>query len=308
MARKSLTKCDGHVLCCPYNPLGYDCSTCPRYTGVKPQPLRALPGYEHFTAQDEPPSEDAIESVCPVCGRLFYAPKNKIYCSRFCKKKAYRQRRSERGGSNRKFPRQRCLVCGRWFRPKTSNQVTCGGPCTQKYFVKKYHRGVAQTHTVVPPQMHSGAIKNMETRTNCPVQHLKECVEQLKRHNPRTTFSPATLDSLAAMVSAKMPLVWKTISRVRQAVLLDIAMTYGVQGLLSLERFQLAVRAGHWEKARQALLNSRYASLAGRAAVENARQIVTNEWTIIPQYVPDDDDDEDDSDSVDDENGDYRFF
>ena len=305
MGGKSQKKCDGHVLCCPYNPLDYDCSTCPRYSGTKSQPIRALPGYEHFTAYDEPPPEDAIESVCPVCGRLFYAPKNKVYCSRFCKKKAYRKRRIERGGTNRKFPRKRCLVCGRWFRPKTSNQVTCGGSCTQKYFIKKYHRGVAQNHPYVPPQYTSGAIKEMETRANCPVQHLKECVEQLKRHNPRTTFAPSTLDSLAALVSSKMPLVWKTVSRARQAVLLDIAMTYGIQGLMSLERFQIAMRAGKWEQARQALLNSRYASLAGRAAVENARQLVTNQWTIIPQYVPEEDDEEETDEEAQDG---IRFF
>lgn len=74
---------------------------------------------------------------------------------------------------------------------------------------------------------------------------------------------------------------------------------------MSLERFQIAMRAGKWEQARQALLNSRYASLAGRAAVENARQLVTNQWTIIPQYVPEEDDEEETDEEAQDG---IRFF
>ena len=161
-------------------------------------------------------------------------------------------------------------------------------------------------HPSVPTQAHGGGKITMETRANCPVHHLKECVEQLKRHNPRSSFTPSSLDSLAAMISNRIP-AWKTISRPRQAVLLDIAMTYGVQGLLSMERFLIAVRAGKWEQARQALLNSRYASMAGRGAVENAKQLVVNQWTIIPEYVPEEDDEEEDP--SDDLNGeDYKFF
>lgn len=318
MARKSRRKCKGFIPCL-CNPLDLPsvCLSCALFvkqakrtikaSPVKPQPIRALPGYEQFTAYDKPQPENAVESVCPICGRLFYAPKNKIYCSSFCKKKAYRLRRSERGGTNRKFPRQRCLVCGRWFRPKTSNQVTCGGPCTQKYFVKKYHRGVALNHPAVPSQT-SGVSDKMETRSNCPVQHLRECVEQIKRHNPDAEVSPSSLDALAALLAAKISW-WRSLSRTRQAVLLDIAVSYGVHGLMSMERLLLAMRAGKWEQARQAMLNSRYAySMAadgrGKFSVENARQLATGAWTIIPAYIPDGDDEEDDDEAQDG----IRFF
>ena len=39
-------------------------------------------------------------------------------------------------------------------------------------------------------------------------------------------------------------------------------------------------------KARQVLLNTRYASSCGRAAVENARQIATGEWTLTKPFDP----------------------
>ena len=97
---------------------------------------------------------------------------------------------------------------------------------------------------------------------------------------------------------------YRSLSRPRQAVLLDIAITYGVHGLCSMERLLLFMRSGKWEQARQALLNSRYASMAGRGAVENARQLVDNAWTVNPEYVPCDDEE----DELDDENGEYRFF
>ena len=298
-------KCKGGVPCL-LNPLGVltECYACPQYGGKPPPVPRAMPGYEEFTVHDNPAAEDAIETVCPVCGRLFYAPKNKVYCSRFCKKKAYRLRRAERGGVNCKFTKRRCLVCGRWYRPKTSNQVTCGGVCTQKYFAKKYRRGVAINHTPMPPQSCGGVVSTMETRTNCPAQHLRECVEQIKRHNPYADVTPSSLDSLAAVLSKRLS--WfRTMSRPRQAVLLDIAVTYGVNGLCSMERFILAARACKWEQARQALLNSRYASMAGRGAVENARQLVTSQWTVIPQYIPSEDDDEEEEEEPDDG---IRFF
>lgn len=146
----------------------------------------------------------------------------------------------------------------------------------------------------------------METRANCPAQHLRECVEQIKRHNPNAEVTPSSLDALALLLAAKLSW-WRSLSRARQAVLLDVAVTFSVHGLLSMERVLTALRAGKWEQARQAMLNSRYASFAGKAAVENARQLSTGAWTIIPEYVPDDDN-EDDNDDIDDKNGEYRFF
>lgn len=309
MGKTSRKKCSGGILCL-LNPLDLPgvCFDCPQYGGRRPKPQAPLsmPGHEQFTAWDEPPPEDAVESVCPVCGRLFYAPKNKLYCSHFCKKKAYRQRRAERGGVNRKFQRRRCAVCGRWYKPRTSNQVTCGGPCTEKYFAKKYRRGIAPNHPRDVAPMSGGGII-METRATCPVQHLKECVELIRRHNPRAEVTPSSLDALAAMLSAKISW-YKSLSRPRQAVLLDIAITYGVHGLCSMERLLLAMRSCKWEQARQFLLNSRYASMAGRGAVENARQLVDNAWTVIPEHIPGMDDDDDDDEGLDDADGEYRFF
>lgn len=302
MGKRSRKKCNGGMLCL-LNPLGVitECYACPQYGGKPPPIPRAMPGYENFTAQDNPPAEDAIESVCPICGRLFYAPKNKVYCSKFCKKKAYRLRRFERGGSNRKFPPKLCPICGRWYQPKTSNQVTCGGQCTQEYFVKKYRRGVAINHTPVPPQAYGGGVSHMETKANCPAHHMRECVEQIKRHNPNADVTPSSLDSLAALLGKRLSWL-RSISRPRQAVLLDMAVTYGVNGLCSMERFILAMRACKWEQARQALLNSRYASMAGKGAVENARQLVTGQWTVIPEYIPGEDEEEEEPDDG------IRFF
>ena len=71
-----------------------------------------------------------------------------------------------------------------------------------------------------------------------------------------------------------------------------------------MERLLIALRAGKWEQARQALLNSRYASMAGRGAVENARQLATGAWTVIPVYTPDDEDEEEDENEQDG----IRFF
>lgn len=301
MGGKFRKKCDGHVLCCPLNPLGYeyDCLTCPKYSGPKPEPPRSLPGYKQFTAWDNPPPETSIESVCPVCGKLFFAPQNKHYCSLSCKKKAYKRRRFARGNQNRHFPEKVCVVCGKRFEPHTDNQQTCGGNCTKKYFAKKYGRGLPKNHPLVQASAQRGS-QEMMTRNNCPVQQLKECVEQIKRHNPNATITPSSLDALASLLAARLSW-WRSLSRTRQAVLLDVAVTYGVHGLLSMDRLLRALRAGKWEQARQAMLNSKYASLAGKGAVENARQLSTGAWTIIPDYIPEDDE-EDESDT------DYRFF
>ena len=131
----------------------------------------------------------------------------------------------------------------------------------------------------------------METRNNCPAHHLRECVEQIKRHNPNADVTPSSLDALAALLAARLSW-WRSLSRPRQAVLLDVAVTYGVHGLLSMERLLSYLRASKWEQARQVLLNSRYASIAGRGAVENARQLATGAWTIIPVYIPSDDEED----------------
>lgn len=304
MGKKSQKKCDGNVLLCPLNPLGWDCDSCPKYSGQKPEPPRAMPGYEHFTFWSEPPPEDASDKRCAFCGRLFYAPANWKYCCRSCSKKAYRRRWLERGKQKRIYETRHCVICGKEFVPHTDKQRTCGGACNKEYMLRTYNIGIPKNYPVAIEQPKK-AHENMETRANCPVQHRKECVEQILRHNPGVEVTPSSLDSLASMLAAKLSW-WRGLSRARQAVLLDMMVCYGVHAVLAMERFMSAMRAANWEAARQAILNSRYASYAGRAAVENARQIATGLWTIIPEYTPGDDDDE--PDPLDDENGEYRFL
>lgn len=291
--QKQDSPCDGRVLCCPLNPLGWDCSTCPRYSGPPVEPPRAMPGYEDFSVWDDPPTENARDKHCAYCGRIFWAPSNQIYCCRSCSKKAYRKRRAERGNKNRNFSLQKCVICGKTFIPRTDRQQTCGGECTKVFLRKKYGWGVPKNYPAVV------AAQDMDTRYNCPVQRMKECVEQIKRHNPNAEVTPSSLDSLAGILRSKLP--WMTgISRPRQAVLLDIAIFYGVQALFSMDKFIGAFRAGKYEHARQILLNTRYASLHGKWAVENARQIATSKWTVIPAYVPpsDDENDEEEDDGI----------
>ena len=317
MGGKSQRKCNG-LIPCLLNPLDLPsvCLSCAQCTKkakrtikaslVKPQPLRALPGYEQFTAWDEPPQENAREKECAYCGKLFYAPPNQKYCSRSCSKKAYRRRRAERGNHNRVFPMQRCVICGKLFFPHTDRQQTCGGYCTTLWMQRKYKRGLPENYPrKISKKEELKKELPVETRANCPAHHLRECVEQIKRHNPAAEVSPSSLDALAALLAAKITW-WRSLSRARQAVLLDVAVTYGVHGLLSMERLLIALRAGKWEQARQALLNSRYASMAGRGAVENARQLATGAWAAIPAYIPDGDDDDEDEDEN--EQDGIRFF
>jgi hypothetical protein len=298
MGGKSQTKCDG-TRPCLINPFGYasTCFDCKLYDGPRPEIPKTMPDHEVSTSWDDPPPEDAIETACAFCGKLFYAPKNKIYCSLSCKKKAYKRRRAARGGEKRKFGKAKCVICGRFYRPHTDNQCTCGGACNKKYMARKYHRGIAFNH---PPKRQQSGGSTMETRSSCPVQRMKECVAQIKRHNPDIAdISPSSLDALATMLAARLSW-WRTLSRPRQAVLLDIAVSYGVHGLLGWSALLSALRASKWEQARQIILNSRYAMMMansgrGKFSVENARQISTGAWIIIPEYVPEEDDDDEDS-------------
>jgi len=300
MGGRSRKKCRGFKPCL-LNPLQFasTCFDCKLYDGPRPPKQRVLPGHDPVTAWDEPPAEDAVETVCAFCGRLFFAPKNKRYCSRSCSKKAYRRRRAERGNKNKHFEPRTCVICGKTFIPRTDYQQTCGGPCNKQYMAKRYGIGVPKNY---PAAISRTREHEMETRSNCPAQHLRECVAQIKRHNPDAAISPSSLDALAAMLSARLPW-WRSISRPRQAVLLDIAVGYGVQGLLGMDRFLAAIRSCRWEQARQILLNSRYAvfmanSGRGRFSVENARQIASGVFTVIPEYIPGEDDDEEDDDQL----------
>lgn len=133
----------------------------------------------------------------------------------------------------------------------------------------------------------------METAYNAPVEHLRETILQIRRHNPSASITPSGIDALARSIDAKLPW-WRSIDRTRQAALLDIAYSWGLDGLLGMSKFVSAVRSGRWDKVKPALLNTRYAATFGKFAVENARQLAEAKWTVIKPYIPSEDDDEDD--------------
>lgn len=165
---------------------------------------------------------------------------------------------------------------------------------------RKYKRRLSENYPNEIKQEEQKKELSVETRANCPVQHLRECVEQIKRHNPDAAVSPSSLDALATMLAARLSW-WRTISRPRQAVLLDIAISYGVNGLFGMTSLLGAMRAGKWEQARQVLLNSRYAMHManlgnGKYSVENARQLSSGAFTVIPEYIPSDDDEDEEDD------------
>lgn len=67
-------------------------------------------------------------NICPICGTKFTLNQhNQKYCSKKCRKKAFRQKEAE----NRIISTKKCEICGEEFIPKTSNQKLCGKPeCT----------------------------------------------------------------------------------------------------------------------------------------------------------------------------------
>lgn len=82
---------------------------------------------------------------------------------------------------------------------------------------------------------------------------------------------------VAAMLDAALPW-WRELSLPRQAVCLNMAFNLGVQGFLRFERTLGAVRRGEWEKAKGAMLQSRWAGQAGGRARELAEQMALGEW------------------------------
>lgn len=199
-------------------------------------------------------------------------------------------------GSYRLFDERECVICHMVFQPRTDRQVTCGGDCNKKYMAKKYRRGVPKNHPRV--QVYARR-RNMETAYNAPVEHLRETILQIRRHNPSASITPSGIDALARQLDARLPW-WRSIDRTRQAALLDIAFSWGLDGLLGMGTLISAVRSGRWNKVKPALLNTRYAAAFGKFAVENARQLEEAKWTVIKPYVPSDED-EDDDDWIDDE-------
>lgn len=262
-----------------------------------PEPLSLL-NEPSFSAWDEPPSEKSVESVCAYCGKYFIGASNKLYCSISCKKKAYKRRRARRGEKNRVFEQRICEVCHRTYTPHTDNQRTCGGACHATYMREKYRVGIPKNHTSVFSAQQRDM--NMETELNAPVEHRREFVQQALRHMPqgRVPFSLHDCEATAARLDRRL-FWWRTIAMPRQAVLLEIALLYGDSALFGMGRFLSLVRSGKWQAGRDALMLRPYAA-AGRAIVENARQIVSGVWEKpIPIFIQQDDDEDDDFDADD---------
>lgn len=75
--------------------------------------------------------------ICEFCGDDFIAIRNKQkYCSKECCYEADKLRkRWERKIGKPDFPEQICIVCGNKFKPKRSDQITCGGECSKRHNV-----------------------------------------------------------------------------------------------------------------------------------------------------------------------------
>ena len=281
----SKRKCSGGT--CLLNPLGVEsaCWDCPQWQGKRPKPPRVQQGHKPLLpAQIIPPPETDTEKACPACGKLFYGPGNQVYCCRSCAKRAYKRRLAARGGV-KLYDERECIICHLPFIPRTDRQKTCGGECSKIFLREKYRRGIPRNYPPAQQSARRQAKDDMETAQNAPVEHIKETVLQIRRHNPTAYVTPSALDSMAEKMRAALPWI-ATLDKPRQAALLDIAFSWGMGGFLGLSSFLRWVQAGKWEKARQVLLNTRYASSCGRAAVENARQIATGEWTLIKPYDP----------------------
>lgn len=265
-----------------------------------PEPLAPI-GEPQFSVWDEPPAEDAIETACAYCGKYFIAPKNKLYCSMSCKKKAYRRRWLERGKQKIVYQQRICTICGKPFIPRTDEQKTCGGECNVQYMRQVYGYGVRKNH---PAEVQKPLPRDeMETDRNAPIEHRKEFVQQATRHLPqgRAMFGLHDCEAAAARIDRRL-FWWRTIAMPRQAVLLEIALLYGDAALFSMGKFLSLVRSGKWQAARNTLMLCPYAN-AGRALVENARQIASGAWEEpIPAYIPDEDNDEE-SESYEDPEG-----
>lgn len=85
------------------------------------------------------------------------------------------------------------------------------------------------------------------------------------------------LAEIAAEVRARIP-VYETLSEARRGVLLNMAFTLGVGGLLGFPKMFAALEARDWERAADEMLDSKWARQVGDRAQRLARQMRTNAW------------------------------
>lgn len=68
------------------------------------------------------------------------------------------------------------------------------------------------------------------------------------------------------------------LDEVRQAVLLSMAFNLGIKGLLRFQRFLEELRLGHWERAADEMLRSKWAGQVGNRATELADMMRAGMW------------------------------
>ncbi len=72
--------------------------------------------------------------------------------------------------------------------------------------------------------------------------------------------------------------LWGNLDPVRQAALTDMAFEIGVGGLAGFPHMLACVRAGNWQGAHDACLESQYATQVSQRAHRTANMLLTGQW------------------------------
>lgn len=109
---------------------------------------------------------------------------------------------------------------------------------------------------------------------------------------PGTVWTDAQVDAAKADRKARAmrqasldlgPDCWSKLDIVRQAVLIDMAYEVGGAGLAKFVNMLAAIRAGDWQGAHDALLDSKLAeSQAPDREIRNATMFLTGKWPTTP--------------------------
>jgi lysozyme len=159
--------------------------------------------------------------------------------------------------------------------------------------------------------------ENKEVRMARSIEHLPECIAQIKRHEGlrleayrcpvgvltigwghNCDASPIdrvqkvgdviSLGTAEVLLSADMALVaneidrrlpwWRELDAPRQAVLLNMGFQLGVSGLCKFAKMLHAVEAGDWNEAGRQMLDSKWATQTRSRAAELSTQMVLGTW------------------------------
>lgn len=121
-----------------YSVAGGICSGCPHEWVGGALACQQCPKMGYTPKPDEICHESNELHECPICGTLIFDRANKIYCSKKCRKKAYRLRFKANGHA--KFAPRKCEECGTEFIPHTNEQKTCSPTCSAKRFIRVYRK------------------------------------------------------------------------------------------------------------------------------------------------------------------------